>query len=60
MNTDLRFMIYDFRFEVMNLIKSTEPAAGIEAESPKRVDLCVAGLVADSPGAAQKKLRFEI
>jgi hypothetical protein len=39
-------MISDLRFEVMNLIKSTEPAAGIEAESPQRVDLCVAGLVA--------------
>jgi hypothetical protein len=42
------------RFDkMMSVIKSTEPAAGIEAESPKRVDLCVAGLVADSPAAAQ-------
>jgi hypothetical protein len=60
MSTDFRFMIYDLRFEVMNVIRSTEPAAGIVAESPKRVDLCVAGLVADSPAAAQKKLRFKI
>ncbi len=53
-------MISDLRFEVMSVIKSTEPAAGIEAESPKCVDLCAVGLVADSPFAAQMNLKFLI
>lgn len=39
--------------KMMRVMESTEPAAGIEAESPKCVGISVAGLAADSPVAAQ-------
>ena len=69
-NIKLRLMILDLRFKLSELTTRLAEfvfatgrtllelrAAGIAAESPKCVGLCVAGLAADSPVAAQAFLK---